>query len=285
MRRSVAILGGDMRQVHLARLLLADGWKVLTWGLEQGAGPNPAPLDLAISQDLLIFPLPVCRGGELNLPLTDTKLPIATVWPRLCADQLLLGGMAGDLLGRLQAEYGLTMVDYYDREELQVTNAQLTAEGAIQRAMEETDFALHGSKCLVIGFGRIGKILARTLQSLGAQVTVSGRKYADMAWAQSLGFQWAWTDRLDQSLEQTDILFNTVPSPVLDRILLQRLQKDCLLLELASRPGGIDETAARQLKLRLLQAPGLPGAAAPRSAAAAIRDSIYHILEERGEPI
>ena len=43
--------------------------------------------------------------------------------------------------------------------------------------------------------------------------------------------------------------------------------------------------AAKALGRRVIPAPGLPGKAAPRTAAEAIRDSIYHILEERGGPI
>ena len=36
MKRTAAVLGGDLRQVWLARLLLEDGFDVVTWGLEQG---------------------------------------------------------------------------------------------------------------------------------------------------------------------------------------------------------------------------------------------------------
>ena len=45
--------------------------------------------------------------------------------------------------------------------------------------MEATDRTLHGSRCLIIGYGRIGRLLADRLLSLGAEVTVSARKYGD----------------------------------------------------------------------------------------------------------
>src|SRR5699024_764747 len=93
MKRTVAVVGGDMRQVRLAELLLNDGWLVCTWGLDQGGGPNAVPLDQALGAELLILPLPVCRGGGLTLPLTDTALGAEQLWPRLRYDQLLLGGM------------------------------------------------------------------------------------------------------------------------------------------------------------------------------------------------
>ena len=108
MKRTVAVVGGDMRQVRLAELLLNDGWLVCTWGLDQGGGPNAVPLDQALGAELLILPLPVCRGGGLTLPLTDTALGAEQLWPRLRYDQLLLGGMTKELSPRLMLDSGLT---------------------------------------------------------------------------------------------------------------------------------------------------------------------------------
>ena len=178
MKRSAALLGGDRRQVYLARLLLEDSWKVVTWGLEKGDAPNGVPLHSALEAEIIILPLPVCREGKLHLPLTDTTLEEEKLWPRLRYDQLLLGGMTGELPRRLMLDHGLTLVDYYQREEVQIANAVPTAEGAIQRAMEATERTLHTCRCLVIGYGRIGKILAQRLKALGSEVTVSARKYS-----------------------------------------------------------------------------------------------------------
>ena len=127
MKRSAAILGGDQRQVWLARLLLDDGCEVVTWGLEKGEGPNAVPLTQALEAGVLILPLPVIRGGKLTLPLTDTQLDAEQLWPKLRYDQLLLGGMTSELSPRLMADYGLTLLDYYDREETQTANAVPTA--------------------------------------------------------------------------------------------------------------------------------------------------------------
>ena len=264
MQRRIAVIGGDMRQVYLARMLLEEGQDVVTWGLDKGEGPRPVPLHMALEAEVLVLPLPVCRGGGLNLPLTDTALDPEQLWPRLRYDQLILGGMTEELGPRLMAEYGLTVADYYRREETQVANAVPTAEGAVQRAMEATDTTLHGSQCLVLGFGRTGKLLADRLKGLGAHVTAAA---------------------LPGRLGAFDLIFNTVPAPLLDAARLAETKEGCLLLELASAPGGVDERAAGALGRRLIRAPGLPGAVAPRTAAAAIRESIRHILEERGEPM
>ena len=285
MQRRIGVIGGDKRQVYLARLLSEEGQDVVTWGLEKGGGRRPAPLHMALGADVLILPLPACRGGKLNLPLTDAVLDPEQLWPRLRYDQLILGGMTGELAPRLMAEFGLTVVDYYDREEVQVANAVPTAEGAIQRAMEATEETLQNCRCLVIGYGRIGKVLAHRLRGLGTQVSVSARRYSDRAWIEAFGYEPLATDRLGAELGDFDVIFNTVPALILDAGRLERTKAECVILDLASLPGGVDLDAARRLGRRVIRAGGLPGIVAPRAAAAAIRDGVYHILEERGEPI
>ncbi len=283
MRPAISILGGDLRQVCLARLLSEDGWKVITWGLEKGGGDGGAPLDQALEGDILLLPMPVCRNGMLHLPLTDTELEAERLWARLRYDQLLLGGMTSDLSRRLMADYGLTLLDYYNREETQVANAVPTAEGALQLAMESTDRTLHGSRCLIIGYGRIGRLLADRLLALGAEVTVSARKYGDLAWIEAWGYRGVQTGALTGQLDRFDLIFNTAPALILDGTRLRETREDCVIIDLASAPGGVDLEAAKRLSRRAIPAPGLPGKVAPRTAAAAIRDSVYHILEERGE--
>lgn len=164
-------------------------------------------------------------------------------------------------------------------------NALPTAEGALQLAMENTERTIHASRCLVIGYGRIGKLLAERLLALGAEVTVSARRYGDLAWIDAWGYQSLRTGALTGELERFDLIFNTAPALILDAARLEEVREDCVILDLASAPGGVDFDAARRLGRQVIAAPGLPGKAAPRSAAAAIRESIYHILEERGEPI
>lgn len=283
MRPAISILGGDLRQVYLARLLSEDGWMVTTWGLEKGGGDGGAPLDQALAGNILLLPMPVCRNGMLHLPLTDTELEAERLWARLRYDQLLLGGMTSDLSRRLMADYGLTLLDYYNREETQVANAVPTAEGALQLAMESTDRTLHGSRCLIIGYGRIGRLLADRLLALGAEVTVSARKYGDLAWIEAWGCRGVQTGALTGQLDRFDLIFNTAPALILDGTRLREAREDCVIIDLASAPGGVDLEAAKRLSRRAIPAPGLPGKVAPRTAAAAIRDSVYHILEERGE--
>lgn len=149
--------------------------------------------------------------------------------------------------------------------------------------MESTDSTLHNSRCLVIGYGRIGRLLADRLLALGAEVTVSARKYGDLAWIEAWGCRSVQTGALTGQLERFDLIFNTAPALILDGTRLRETRKNCVIIDLASAPGGVDLEAAKRLSRQVIPAPGLPGKVAPRTAAAAIRDSVYHILEERGE--
>ncbi len=155
-----------------------------------------------------------------------------------------------------------------------------TCEGAIQLAMEQTEYTLQGAACLVVGYGRIGALLARKLQALGANVTVSARSARDFARIEANGLPALDTCRLAGHLAKFQIIFNTVPAPILGAAELSELAPGCLIIDLASMPGGIDVDAKLPPSCRLLHALSLPGRVAPLTAACAIHDTIITILQE-----
>ncbi len=269
------VLGGDTRQEKLAAWLAEQGQRTVTWGLG-----GDGPLEEALAQDCLVLPLPVSRDGErLHTPLGREILALEDLWSRLRPGQRIFGGqVTAEMVRAVQAQ-GAVIEDYFRREELQVRNAVSTAEGAIQRAMERTDRTLHRMPCLVMGYGRIGKVLSHRLAGLGAIVTVSARKSADLAWIEAMGHRAVKTG--EAPLEDFRLIFNTIPAPVLGEPQLRRLREDCLLIDLASAPGGVDRQAAEALGISAVQALALPGQAAPRTAAEAIGQTIFTILEEQ----
>lgn len=195
MNKTFGVIGGDRRQAELARLLAEEGRTVWTSGV---AGCPDLPAQAAAA-DVVILPLPLCReDGILNSETED--LPTSALFRRFSPGQLLLAGQVRPAQ-QIEAENcGLTLVDYFQREELTVANAAATAESALQIAMEHLDRTLLGMECLVLGFGRIGKLLAYRLHGLGAHVTVTARKPADLAWIRAYGWQALDTGRLDGAL-------------------------------------------------------------------------------------
>ena len=258
---------------YLANMLARDGYEVRTWRL--AGTPDNAEPDHAAASDRVILPVPLAGNGLLN----GTELPLCELWPRFRVRQRIYAGAVGRTERAAAEELGLRLTDYYQDEALTVQNAVPTAEGALAAAMERMSVTLHGAPCLVVGFGRIGRLLARDLAALGAEVSVSARRPESFAWIDALGYRGLHTERLSGRLGEFRAVFNTVPHMVLDAPLLRELRPDCVLIELASL-SGIDREAAEAMGLSYCKAGGLPGKAAPETAASAILDTLYRIWED-----
>ena len=282
-RLNVWVIGGDQRQVYLADLLRREGHTVHIYALEQAADDCEEEPSQAHRADCVILPLPVTGNGSLlNSPLSDRPHPLSAILDALRPGQIICAGKVDSNTASLAAKRGLVLHDYFAREELAVANAVPTVEGAIQIAMEQLPITLHGARVLVIGCGRIGKLLAHRLKGLGARVSLSARKCADLAWAAAHDFCVEHTDELDGWLCPYDLVINTVPARVLDAQRLSELKEGCLVLDLASKPGGVDFEAARQLGVKTVHALSLPGRVAPVTAARAVWTTICNILREEG---
>lgn len=287
-KRVFWVIGGDLRQAHLAQLLACDGHTVCTYALEQGshAAPKASPqttltgIDRA---DCIIFPLPVCSApGILSTPLSGQEHPLSPIPALLSPAQTVCGGRFDPESLRVFTQHGLAPHDYFRREELTIANAVPTAEGAIQIAMEELPITIHMARVLVIGFGRVGKLTAQRFAALGAHVTVAARSFEQLAWAQTMGFSTRHTAELVNIVSGFDLVINTAPARILGQPELAGLKIDGLIIDLASKPGGVDMDAAARLGRRVIWALSLPGKVAPVTAGACIRDTIYNILREAG---
>ena len=281
----LAILGGDRRAALLAGLLLRDGQRLQSFALERAELPEEIPraehLQAAVyGADAVILPLPVEKGGLLNAPYA--RLPCRTeelmdaLWP----GQIVFGGMFSERLRQQAVSQGLQLVDWMRRPGFVIGNAALTAEGAVGLLLQESARSLSGSRVLVSGFGRIGRLLANKLQALGAAVTVAARREESRAEAEALGYAALPFGALSGAF---DYVVNTVPERVLDESFLCCLPDTALLLELASAPGGYDRNLAENLGLRCLAAPGLPGRSAPLAAAELLRREFYQAIKEEQE--
>jgi dipicolinate synthase subunit A len=283
-----AVIGGDMRQAKLAELLAADGHGVATFAIDKirlAEGVSQSDLAKTGVRDAacVVLPLPLqSREGMLSAPLSGGLHTVREVLSVLSPEQTICAGRIDDNSRETADSMGLYIADYLEREEFAVLNAVAAAEGAVQLIMEETPVTVCGARCLVIGFGRIGKILCHRLRGLGAEVTASARSFADLAWIRAYGYRAEETGKLDGKLGGYDVVVNTVPARVIGEARLRELLPDCLCLDLASKPGGMDFTAASKLGVKAMWALSLPGEVAPVTSGAIIRDTIYNILREKG---
>ena len=73
-----------------------------------------------------------------------------------------------------------------------------------------------------------------------------------------------------------------MPAPILGIEELAAMKEGVLVIDLASRPGGVDRSAAAALGVKVIHALSLPGRVAPVTAGRYIRDTVYHMMEELG---
>lgn len=278
MRCTIGVLGGDMRQKMLYKALVSEGYNCLLFGFE---GYNTR-LDKILSQsDIIALPLPVSEDGiNLFAPFLAQKAPLFDIFRQLSADKLVLGGRVSDEVKTLASRFDINICDYFLREEMTVKNIVPTVEGALAIAINETDFTIHKSSCLVLGYGRLGRVLSEKLSCLGANVTVMARSQKDLAWCSVCGYSLVKPSGLREVLKEQNIIFNTVPALILNSELLQYVGRGTLIIDLASAPGGVDLACAKKLQIKAVKALSLPGKTAPKSAAEIIKDTILNIARE-----
>lgn len=278
-KKTVCIVGGDLRQRRLLELLSKDGYSVSTVGLFEDDS-DLSPLGTA---DIAVLPMPMSFDNVyINAPFSKKKIALSLVLDRLSDDCFVLGGRISRDTEEILTKKGLKFADYYNREELIVKNAVPTAEGALEIAFSELPITIFGSKSLVIGFGRVGKVMAKKLRALESSVTVSARKYADFAWIEEGGMKAIHTEDLSVFAGDFDLIINTVPAMVLTEEVLKRVRDDALIIDLASKPGGVDFGGAKRLGKNVIWALSLPGKTSPVTSGEIIKEAITNILAETG---
>lgn len=288
MSTNFAIIGGDLRIIKLAKMLANDGHKVYTYGLEKAEELKNVEniifcdkLNKAIQEtEIIIGPIPFSSNGkDINSPFGNNTISNRELMHSINAKILIAGSITPEVYDLANDEY-IEIIDIMKREELAVLNTISTAEGAIEIAISNTNKIIHGSKILILGFGRIGKVLARKMAGLSAKVTCAARKDEDLAWIKAYGHQATNINALGENLSQYDIIINTVPHLILTSERLQHVGEECLLIDLASNPGGIDKKTVKDRGLKLVWALALPGKVAPVTTAEFIKDTIYNVLKE-----
>lgn len=298
MKREIklALLGGDARQGYLAAALAARGYECAVWGLGKDVGIGTAVRcrdwkDSVRGANAVILPLPAsldgfninCQNGNEN-----DKLKINALLG--FAEVPVYGGRFDESALAFASSHQKRLIDYFDSESLRIRNAEPTAEGAVSIAMQKMSRTVSGCRAAVVGYGRIGKMLAHLLARIGAEVTVAARNGGQLAEAASFGYR---TLRISENApyrgleklldrEGCDVIFNTAPARLFDEEVIRRMDKEILIIDLASVPGGVDFAAAKDKGIEAVWALSLPGKYAPESAGAIIADVLDELFESEG---
>ena len=283
-----AVMGGDRRSAILCRLLLQDGHRLSAYALERAELPEEIPRALCIQSavygaDAVLLPVPAERGGFLNAPLSSEKLSMKELISSLWKGQLLIGGKLSEGSSLSAVKAGLQVEDIMRRPDFVTGNAALTAEGAVELLMSESEKSIWGSDVLVCGWGRIGKILSARLKAMGAAVSVCARKSGDRAMAGCMGFEALEYSQLEEKAGEYDFIVNTVPERVISKAALCCCESGSIIMELASPPGGFDRNLAENIGLKVIYAPGLPGKCAPCTGAVLMKEAVYGTIAGQEE--
>lgn len=266
MKQKFLILGGDLRSIKLAEMLNNDNNKVLAYGLEKSEEIQENNqidkifnLQSAIEKaDIIVAPTPFSSNGEtINSPYAKEEIKIEQLVKSNKPKILIAGGIKESIKEQLEEKY-LKVIDVMKREELAILNTIATAEGTIKVAIENTDKILQGAKVLILGFGRVAKIVANKFSLLSTNVTCAARKISDLAWIEAYGYHSINISDMLYDLNDFDIIINTVPQLLIKEKELKHMKSDVLLIDLASSPGGIDSVVATQMGLKYVWALALP---------------------------
>lgn len=286
MEKSITVVGGDLRIVKLIEMLDKDGYKVYTYALENSEDllnldsveMCPTLKEAVKNSKVVVGPVPLSSDKKrLSTPFGRNTVELEEFVDVLKGKYLIAGNIG--IKEELDAN-NIQFTDLLKREEFSVLNTIATAEGTIQIAMEETQRTVHGSNVLVMGFGRIGKVLAKMLDGIGAKVYCEARKDEDISWIKAYGYNPIHLNNLDENLGKFDIIINTIPFQLLVKDRLDLIKKETIIIDLASNPGGIDRKAAREKGLKVIWALSLPAKVAPLTSAEFIKETLYHVLNE-----
>lgn len=287
---TITVLGGDYRNYLLYQDFVQKGFSVsgialfnpnTSTCLQAESSDTGEPL---LASDIWITGIPFTKD-HTHIYTENTNYLITLDYFLLHLKKhppkLLIGGHFPEDVIAFCRENQIPCRDILKENSLAIANAVPTAEGAIYYAMQYSPYVLHNMPCLVLGFGKCGRALAHKLQGLCAKITICARKEADLILAASYGYQTCNFQELPTQLKNTQFVFNTIPSLVLNQDRLQLLPKDCTIIDIASKPGGCDFISAKKLGLSAHLCLGLPGKLSPKTASEIISKQVIVLLSNQ----
>lgn len=282
-------MGGDARYLEVIHKLSSEGATIFLAGYDQLTFKSSNVINTKLSAidfsviDAITLPVAGTNdSGETESIYSDTDIvfteDIIASTPENC---IIYTGISNTYLESLAASYNRDLVTLFARDDLAIYNSIPTAEGTLMLALEQTDFTIHGSSVLVLGFGRVGKTVTRLFSSVGAKVSVGVRKSADIARITEMGLTPVHLENLEQEIASAEICINTIPHPIIDTKVISAMARSALIIDITSAPGGTDFAFADKLGIKALHALGLPGKTAPKSAGRIIGSVLLGLLVDK----
>jgi len=280
------IIGGDFRQLEVINILAPKLGTIYLVGFENISISFDNIKKVSIENvpfsilDFILLPVPgiqddgVVESKFSDEPIIFTK-EILNQTNEKC---ILYTGVITSYLKQLTEEWHREIVALFARNEVAISNSIPTAEGTLMLAIQHTNITIHQSHVIVSGFGRVGMTVARLFSNVGAYVRVYARKAEDIARIAEMNMTPISSSNLVQSLNESDIIINTVPSLILTASLIKEMPAHALIIDLASKPGGTDFQAAKLHNIKTLWPLGLPAKVAPKTAGKIIANTLLQLI-------
>ena len=252
-----------MRQVYLAEILTKRGNRVRCLDIRNQSTIKEqlSKLKMFLNEaDVLLLPIPASKGMEeadLN-EILNKNVKNETV---------VMGGCFSAEQQKLLKDRGILYLDFMEDDVVTEENAVATAEGAIAELVKNCPYNIEGSKVIVAGYGCCGKAIAKKLGALGARVTVLARRSEVRKQAKQDGFYAVDFAFGPEEAMGAVMLVNTVPAPVITKLLIRELPRDAYILDIASYPGGTDFHCAKESGIAADLVLGIPGRFSPKASA------------------
>ncbi len=287
----LAVIGGDDREIYLIPELQRQGAYIIGLGLEKSSLADSIEHAQSFAEimkriDALLFPMfgtnerGLVKAKYSSFPIILNNEVLSSIPPGVP----LFIGWARPALKVAAQKMRINIIEIANRDDVAILNSIPSAEGAIQMAMEATNITIHSSRSFVLGMGRCGITLVNMLKGMGARVTAVARKPEDLARAVEMGVRAISFADLAAKIHEAEIVFNTVPSIILNRDVLERMSREAVIIDIASIPGGTDFEYAQMLGIKAQLAPGLPGIVAPKTAGKMLAQIYPPIIREYINP-
>ena len=277
-----AVVGGDLRQWYLADILAARGYGVLTYELcrdeqRQNIKRVSSLKELAREADVFVYPIPFLKQNQMSGTEIGKRKEMLSY---LRKGQIFFAGCVPKPIVQELTQKGVQVCDLMEEKSLSVKNSVATVEGMIAEALIRSPKNLRDSRCLILGYGVCGRMLASYLSGIRCEIGVLEKSREACSCAKADGMCVLEEDDFLRELKRADIIFNTIPEMVLGAKQLTCVKKGAWILDIASGAGGVDYAGAQRLGVQAVRLPGLPGKYAPYTSAQIIADTILQKLSE-----
>lgn len=284
-QKSIAIIGGDMRLKHLADIIISKNISTYCYGVTpmyQKAVIADHLYEALDNSTVIVCPIPISNDQEhINALENKEDLTIEHLKHGLKPYHILIGGKFSPAFKEFCCTNKISHYDLMENEAFVINNAIATAEGAIMEAIQLSPVNIHNSNCLVLGFGRCGSVLADRLSNLHGKLSILVRRESQAAIVAACGYNYFYENELKQKVSESDFIFNTIPSLILDKNTLSFVNKNAVIIDIASAPGGLDYDYAKSEGLKAKLCLGIPGKTAPLSSARYIYENVERIVKGR----